>query len=306
MRALRYVVYLSLALSLAAPAAMARGVLLSPEDLDPAARDALGAEIAAARETIPELFRGVSDLRALLAEIDAAKRGRLPILLPSLQALGSEALLPMLQEIAFDAADRGALPDSAWIGWRAGLLEAVGKLRDLRAAPVLNAVITKGPAQLLVTSAAAAALGKLLTDEAATSLIGALVVSDGERRLGILRGMGHCRRASAVDALAAALRARPDAEEALIVAKSLGYAGSSWAWRTPVVAATGEEDAVRRIAAEALAEMWPAYDGHVQKSIGHALLVVEHPKTAALLRAAAGDDPTLLAVAEKLIERLKK
>jgi len=169
-------------------------------------------------------------------------------------------------------------------------------------------VVARGPAQLLVTSAAAAALGKLLTDEASEWLVEALAGSDGERRLGILRGLGHCRRVVAVDALAAALRARPDPEEAHILAKSLGDAGSSRAWQTPVVAATGEEDAVRGLAARALAEMWPAYQGRARKKLGHALLVVEHPQTPALLRAAAAeaDDAEMKAAVEKLIARFEK
>ena len=305
MRIMKQIIVLSFVFLLAAPAgALARGVLVSPEDLEPAARDGLRAEIDAARIATPEIFQRFAALRSQVAEIDATKRGRLPVILPSLQAMGPDALLPMIEEIAFDATPRGDLVDTAWIGWRASLLEAVGKLRDLRAAPVLEVVISRGPAQLVVTSAAPAAYGKLLTDEAAAWLVDALASADGTRRLGILRGLGTCRRAHAVDALAGALRARPDAEEAHIVAKSLGDAGSSWAWRTPVVAATGDEDAVRAIAAGALAEMWPAYEGQAQKKIGHALLVVDHPDTPALLRKAleSSDDATK-AAGQALIDR---
>jgi hypothetical protein len=305
MRNMQKMIVLSFVLLLAAPAgALARGVLVSEEDLDPAARDSLRGEIAAARVAAPEVFERFAALRAKVSEIDAAKRGRLPVFLPSLQAMGPDALLPMLEEIAFDAAARGDLADSAWIGWRASLLEAVGKLRDLRAAPVLRAVIDRGPAQLLITSAATAAYGKLLCDEATRWLVERLAASDGERRLGILRGLGSCRRALAADALAGALRARPDAAEAHILAKSLGDIGSSWAWRTPQVAATGDEDAVRSIAAGALAEMWRSYEGQTRKKIGHALLVVDYPGTPALLRAATADaDAATKAAVEGLIDR---
>lgn len=282
----------------------ARGVLLAPEDLDHAAADGLRAEIAAARTAVPDAFQRLADLRGRLAELDAAKRGPLPILLPRLQALGEDALLPLLEEIAFNAPERGDLADSAWLGWRASVLEAVGKLRDPRAVPVLQAVVTLGPANRLITGAAAGAYGKLLTDEAAAWLVETLATTDGERRLGILQGLGHCRRAVATEALAGALRARPEAEEAKLLARSLGNAGSSWAWQTPVVAATGEEAAVRRTAGEALAVAWPLYDGQAQKKIGHALLVVEYTGTPALLRAAVVDaDPATQASAEKLIER---
>ena len=305
MRTMKHITVLSFVFLLTVPAALqARGVLLSPEDLDPTVRDALRAEIDAARVAIPETFQRFADLRSQVPRIDATKRGRLPVFLPSLQAMGPDALLPMLEEIAFEAAPRGELADTAWIGWQASLLEAVGKLRDFRAAPVLKAVISRGPAQLLITSAATAAYGKLLCDEATGWLVEALANADGTRRLGILRGLGSCRRALAVDALAGALRARPDAEEAHIIAKSLGDAGSSWAWRTPVVAATGDEDAVRSMAAGALAEMWPAYEGQAQKKIGHALLVVNHPDTPALLRAAVADaDAETKVAADKLIDR---
>ncbi len=305
MRTMRHIIVLSFALLLAVPlGALARGVLVSPEDLDPAVRETLRAEIDAARTATPEAFQRFADLRSRVSEIDTAKRGRLPVFLPTLQAMGSDALMPILEEIAFDAPERGDLVDSAWVGWRASLLQAVGQLRDFRAAPVLKAVIVRGPAQLLITSAATAAYGKLLCDEATAWLVEALAAADGERRLGILRGLGSCRRALAVDALAAALRARPDAKEAHIIAKSLGDAGSSWAWRTPMVAATGDEDAVRSMAAAALAEMWPAYDGQAQKKISHALLVVDHPDTPVLLRAAVeGADAATKAAGEKLIDR---
>lgn len=294
-----------IAFLLALPTAgTARGVLLAPEDLDQTTRAGLRAEIAAARTAAPEAFQRLADLRGRLAGLDAAKRGPLPVLLPRLQALGQEALLPLLEEIAFNAPERGALTDSALLGWRASILEAVGKLRDPRSVPVLRAVVTLGPAHRLITAAAAGAYGKLLTDEAAAWLVDALTAADGERRLGILQGLGHCRRAVATDALAAALRARPDAEEAKLLARSLGNAGSSWAWQTPVVSATGEEAAVRRTAAEALAAAWPLYDGQAQKKLGHALLVVEFTGTPALLRAAVtGANAETQASAEKLIER---
>jgi len=305
MRTMRQIIVLSFVLLLAAPAGvLARGVLVSPEDLDPGARHSLRAEIEAARVSAPEAFQRLATLRSRVSEIDATKRGRLPVFLPSLVSMGSDALLPMLEEIAFDAPVRGDLVDAAWLGWRASLLEAVGKQRDFRAAPVLKAVISRGPAQLLITSAATAAYGKLLCDEAAAWLVEALASAGGERRLGILRGLGSCRRALAVDALAAALRARPEAKEAHIIAKSLGDAGSSWAWRTPVVAATGDEDAVRSMAAAALAEMWPSYEGQAQKKIGHALLVVNHPDTPALLRGALeSSDAATKAAGQKLIDR---
>lgn len=303
----RTVMILIFTLLLSAPAAgQTRGVLVTQDALDPATQETLRAGIDAARLESPAAFQRLAELRTRLPELDAAKRGRLPILLPALQAMGADALLPMLAEIAFDGAPRGDLADSAWLGWRASLLEAVGKLRDPRAAGVLRAVVAKGPAQRIITSAAAGALGKLLTDDAAAWLVEALAAADGERRLGILRGLGSCRRAVAVDAMAAALRARPGPEEAQLIAKSLGDAGSSWAWRTPVVAATGEEDAVRRLAAEALAEMWPAYDGQAQKKIGHGLLMVEHPETPALLRAAVAQaDAGTKAAAEVLIDRFE-
>lgn len=305
MRTMKQIIVLSFALLLAAPAgALARGVVVSVDDLDPATRDSLRAEIEAARVATPEAFERLAALRTRVSEIHAAKRGRLPVFLPSLQAMGPDALLPMLAELAFDAKDRGDLADAAWIGWQASLLEAVGKLRDVRAAPVLKAVIARGPAQILITSAATAAYGKLLCDEATHWLVEHLAASDGERRLGILRGLGSCRRALAADALAGALRARPDAAEAHIIAKSLGDAGSSWAWRTPVVSATGDEDAVRSIAAGALAEMWSSYDGQTRKKIGHALLVVDHPDTPALLRAALESaDAATQAAGQKLIDR---
>ncbi|MBM4372457.1 MAG: hypothetical protein FJ098_12430, partial [Deltaproteobacteria bacterium] len=212
----------------------------------------------------------------------------------------------MLDELAFSAAPRGELADTAWLGWRASLLEAVGKLRDPRAVPVLRAAVSRGPAERLLVAAAAGALGKLLTEDEARWLVARLPAVTGEARLGLLQGLGHCRRGVAAEALAAALTAAPGDEEARVLARALGTVGSSWAWRTPVVAASGEEDAVRGTAARALAGAWMLYRGQAQKTIGHALLVVAHTDTAALLRMAVTDgDEDTRSAAEELIRRFE-
>jgi len=110
---------------------------LSPQD-----RAALTARLADARRATPAAFAAVAHVRAGMAQLDARKRGRLASAGRALEALGRDALVPMLGAIVDGT--RGDLTDAAWTSYRAGLFEAVGRLRDPRALPVLVAAVA-GP-----------------------------------------------------------------------------------------------------------------------------------------------------------------
>ncbi|PKN36364.1 MAG: hypothetical protein CVU63_16615, partial [Deltaproteobacteria bacterium HGW-Deltaproteobacteria-20] len=275
-----------LALSTSPRAAFAgEGVVIAPSALRPADRSSLEAQVALARASNPASFQQLARVRAQVAGLDATKRGRLVPIPKILASMGRDALLPMLEQIAVSAPPRGAMTDTAWTAWRAGLIEAVGALRDSRAAPVLLAILQGGEADFLVVRAAAAAYGKLGSDDVANELVRLSRVR-GPRQTAILAGMGHCRRASVANELARVLNHRPGAETAVLVARSLGDVGSAWAWETPSLSSNPEGATVRAIAAQSLLDAYLSYDGEVRTMTAKALMVVHAPSTSTLVSAA--------------------
>ena len=261
------------------------GVVIAPTALRPADRSSLEAQVALARASNPASFQDLARVRAQVASLDATKRGRFVPVPKLLGSMGRDALLPMLEQIAVLAPPRGAMTDTAWTAWRTGLIEAVGALRDPRAAPVLLAVLQGGESDFLVVRAAAAAYGKLGSDPVANDLV-RLSRVDGPRRAAILAGMGHCRRASVANELARVLGRRPAPDMAVHVARSLGDVGSAWAWETSSLSSNPEGATVRAIAAQSLMDAYLNYEGEVRAMAAKALMVVHAPSTSALVSAA--------------------
>lgn len=283
--------------------ARADGVMIGLTALPAPERARLAAEIAKAKAAHPDAFLAVAKARAALPELDANKRGRMAQITPMLKALGPGALHAMLEQLAVEGGGRGDLTGSAWLAWRVSLIEATGMLRDGRAAPVLAAILDSAETDFELVRAAAAALGRLGTDAAAAKLT-AMAGARGPKQLAVLAGMGECRRLSAAKALAAAIGARPDPGAALHVVRSLGDVGSAWAWRTPIIAQSGEEVATRAEAARALVSAFAAYDGEVRRKAATAILVVDDPSTPALIQAARrGAAPDLAAALDALAQR---
>jgi HEAT repeat protein len=268
--------------SIAAP--VGHGAVISPDRLVAAERSALEQSIIAARISSPAAFESLARLRQELPTLDADKRGRAVPVAAILKGMGKDALLPMLNEIAFDSQRRNGFTDSAWSAWRVGLVEAVGFLRDGRSAPVLTAILDGSDTDFDLIRAAAGALGKLGTDAVAQKLV-TMARQKNPKQLAVLSGMGHCRRIAVANELVAALLAQPDAQTAKVVARSLGDIGSAWAWKTPIVQASGEEIAVRSAAAKALVVSYVRYDDDARSSIGKALLMVDYSGTLALIEA---------------------
>jgi hypothetical protein len=108
-------------------------------------------------------------------------------------------------------------------------------------------------------------------------------------------------------ALADALEARPAPEEARRLARSLGDAGSAWAWQTSGPGARSEEGAVRRVAAEALVRAYLHYTGDVRRALSNAVLRVDAAETPSLIDAARLQaEPSQLAALDALAERLRR
>jgi hypothetical protein len=289
-----------------ASAAAPAGVMIAPDKLPEKARVALVVEIEAAKRERPKVFQALASVRADLPALDAHKRGRFAPVTSILKSMGKDALLPMLEELAFRGQPQGDLTDSAWIAWRAGMIDAVGMLRDPRAESVLVAILDGPETEFHIVRAASAALGRLGSDTAAQKLITMAKVTGAKQRA-VLAGMGECRRQSIALALSEAAMATPDAATAKVITHSLGDVGSAWAWKTSIVAASGEEAPVRAIAAKALVGVFVAHDGDVRKTASNALMVVDDPSTPALIAAAKkGASPELAAALDALAQRFAK
>ncbi|MRG93298.1 HEAT repeat domain-containing protein [Polyangium spumosum] len=291
--------------ALTGAASAAEGVWIGPDKLAAQDRTTLVQAIGSARSQNPAAFETLARLREDMPALDAQKRGRYVPVAAILKRLGKDVLLPVLNELAVDAKPRGDMSADAWHAWRVGLVEAAGTLRDGRAAPVLFAILDAPEENPDLVRAAASALGKLGTDAAAQKLV-ALAKKEGPKQKGVLAGMGDCRRLVVAEALASTLAARPDAETAIVVARSLGDVGSAWAWQTPIIAASGEEEAVRSTAARALVASYLRYEGEARAAITKAVLIVDHPSTPALVeQAKRGARPGDQAALDALLERFK-
>jgi hypothetical protein len=270
--------------SMAIAAPLNQGAVITPDKLAVAERATLVQAIAAERVAKPAAFETLTRLRQDLPTLDANKRGRGVPVAAILKGMGGDALFPMLNELAFETRGRDGLSESAWRGWRVGLVEAVGFLRDGRSAPVLTAILDGSDTDFELIRSAAGALGKLGTDASAQKLI-TMARQKNDKQLAVLAGMGHCRRLAVANELAALLLAQPDAQTAATIAHSLGDVGSAWAWKTPIVSASGEEAVVRSAAAKALVASYLRYDGETRSTITKAVLMVDHADTLTLIEA---------------------
>jgi hypothetical protein len=270
-------------LALAAPA-FAAPVAIDVAKLSVPARADLRIDIDKARVSDPVAFREVREIVSHAREANKRARGRKAPTALHLAGLGSKALLPMLELVAFDAAPLVANEGAAErVAVQRDLVEAIGLLRDPRAMPVLVAVLAK-EGDFATTRTAAEAIGRLDSDEAASTLVATLANASGERATALLAGMGACHRAVVARTLAARLGGRPDEITAKHVVKSLGHVGNAWAWKT--LSDRGDEAAAREAAAKALVTAFVQYTGEVRDAATKALLVVDDVHTIALIEAA--------------------
>jgi HEAT repeat protein len=291
---------LALALGLISGDAHADGALVALDRIPAAQRSTLVSTIQQSRLRDPGAFATVAKLRSQLPTLDAHKRGRLAPLTPALHGLGPAGLMAMLERLAVVAEPHDGLTPTAWMAWRLGLLEAVGALRDPRSEPVLQAIVASDLREPEVARAAAAALGKLGSDSAAKTLIARTnkvgAGPPGAKQLGVLAGMGHCRRTVVAERLATVIRGSSDPQTIALVSRSLGDVGSAWAWQTPVVKQSGEESTTRRTAAAALVDAFVRHGDNrrLAKLITQAILVVDLDATPDLIAEARASAPSSL------------
>jgi hypothetical protein len=300
---------LAFALSIIAAARSAEaaeGLLTKPTALPAAARASIQKEIDAARAADPATFAAVRSVRGVRPEFYRKARNPAPTATRELKALGKAALFPILNELAFDAQPPANLTTAEWTALAAGMLEAVGAIRDARSAPVLTAIFD-GPAHdAAVVRAAGEALGQLCGDAELATLIKHDTAAD-PRREGAILGLGQCMRVEAATHLATTLAGATDEATAAQASRALGLVGSSWAWASlgPKAKATG--DAVREIAARALVPALSRHGGAARKGVVKAMLMVDHPVLPGLLMAARGTaSPEVVAIIDVVQKQLGK
>jgi hypothetical protein len=229
-------------------------------------------EIAAARLASPRPFAAVARLRARVAERVPIGRERAALArsLKSLGPHGAEALLEALG----DESRLFALAPRAREVFLVGVVEALGALREPRAAPLLHSWFDREDASLPVARAVGEALGRLCHDREVAFLV-ARGVAGQRREREALSGLGHCRRRDAAAHLTARLDGNPDAPVATTLAEALGWLGSSWAWQAKGAAHAVEGEALRDDAARALRAAQTRYrDPETQARIADALKMV--------------------------------
>jgi hypothetical protein len=258
-----------------------QGMFLTAGDLSAEALANVHSEVSKAQQNTPEAFDAVQRVVDRVAELDAAKRGRFAPMTSHFKQLGPDALWPMVAIIALTGPDTSQLEPSALTALRAGLLEAVGGIRDARVSAVLMAVMEKQDADPVVFQAAVGAVAKLGHDEAIQHLESSLGQASGETRLMILRGMGLCRRAVIAQRLADELEKTISERTARVLVHALSDVGNSGAWGTSVIQKSGEEASTRSLAATALVKAYVRFDGEVRQAASNGVMVVNHPASTA-------------------------
>jgi hypothetical protein len=105
------------------------------------------------------------------------------------------------------------------------------------------------------------------------------------------RGLGFCRRPEVASHLAARLAEHPPDPTARAVADAIGFLGSSWAWEALGSERVAEGLRMRQMLTHVLLAAWPGYEAGARKTIGHALLELDHPSLPGLLADLRGRVP---------------
>lgn len=275
----------ALAVLIAPAAAHAGGALIDATSLPNAARAEYQAAIHEARAQDPATFRALRALADAMPGLDAAKRGRFAPVARSLKALGPDGFWALIAELAFDGATGAQWRTSAQVAWQSGLLEALGELGDLRAAPLLDAVVASRPADYHVMRSAVVARAWLGDAEGTAQLV-ALASEEGPHRTAALAGLGFTRRLEAAQALEAALVETHDVARTLAVMDALADVGNAWVWPLIVDGRKADEAAVRETATRALLGAYLRLDGDLRQKAASMMLVVVTPESERLVAAA--------------------
>jgi hypothetical protein len=255
-----------------------QGLAIAPNQLSLDAQNTLKTQIDLDRARVPAAFQSVQRILIEADALNQQKRGQMAPFSMIFKRIGPSALMPMLEVLAFDAPALSSFDEGTQISLRAGLVEAVGMLRDVRSAPVLKAVLSGNVDEYHLIRSTTEALARLGDDDAVSFLL-AYVAEHPERRLAIWSGLGDCRRAAVAQYLAQQLTQTQVSTEREILVEALRDVGNSWAWQTPAVQKhQAEELQVRTVATHALIQAYVNQDARLGKKMEMALRVIDHPE----------------------------
>lgn len=213
-------------------------------------------ELRALYDERPELFEHTSLVKERVSQANRRRRGSLAHVAPIFRSLGPDALLPMLYMIATDEPLESGLSLRAWVAYRGGMIEAVGRLRDPRSAPVLWAVLDGPDNNAVIIRAAAEGIAKLGDDAHLEKLIERTATASVEHRPLYVAALGSARRRASATLLAELAQGFDAADTQVAAVRALGDVGNHWAWQTSQVAASGEQEEVQAIATHALLKVY--------------------------------------------------
>lgn len=280
------------------------GELLCLTDLSGDEARAIAELVAEARVDFPSAFDGVASVCERVPDMDARKHGRLALVGPPLGSMGNGAVPAIIDRLVLTPSESEAWTASARTAWRIGLVDALGRFRDPRAEMVLGAICRSSDISPKVLEAASAALGRLETDTAASTLL-KLSSQPGERGVAVLAGMGHCRRSDIAARLAEALPEQRNPVDHRRVARALATVASGPIWRAGMTEHPDEGPVVRQLATQALFEAWLTRSEAERPGLVTAMLVVDDPSLSGLIALRReGADPGLARALHDLERRL--
>jgi hypothetical protein len=249
--------------------------------------ETLQEQVDEARLQHPDHFAAVARIVREAPELDRKKRGRLAPFPAMLKRLGTDADAAMLEVLLLNGPDHSDWKESAHVGLRAGLIEALGFHQNENLIVPLAAVLSGPETEHYLVRGAAEALGFVRTDEAMEVLLSAAKAA-GENQTSIWAGMGSCRRAEAATYLADVLAATDAPEVKAVLVKSLRSVANEYAWKTPSAQVYAQEELqVREIAAHSLLDLYTTLpEGELRNHTLKGLVIVGHPQTRAWIDAA--------------------
>jgi hypothetical protein len=223
----------------------------------------------------------------------AARAAQLPVdrrasLARQLRALGPSALAPMVARLQQDSTAMKRLhaeSEGAYAAFRLALVDALGYLRDTRAAPALKKEFEAPTSDARLARVAAEGLGRLC--DASLAPHG---VANDPREQEAYAGLSLCRKETSANVLLGRLESIPPEATAKALANAIGMLGSSWAWEAMGSGAKAEGDRVRAHAATVLLKVRASYSNGAKDAIEKALLMVDHPSTSQAVSALPATD----------------
>ncbi len=291
-------------LFLAASSARADGLLVAPSKLAPAARTSLGKDIAGAKRDLAGVRAKVRDVQSVKPEVYKKRRNPIPEASLELKSLGKDALVPMLEALAFDASQPGldAREREALV---VGMLSAVGDIRDARSTPVLSAILDGETSATPAALAASIALGKACGPNE-IKVLKAKSAEGSSVRAAAVQGLGECRTRESANALVSASKSASDTATQRAAVRGLGTLGSSWAWAAMGKADDQEAIDVRTLASDRLIEVF-VKTAELRTDASRAILKCDAPNALERVRSAKkGADAETVKALEGVERLLKK